>query len=86
MQLFKLFLEFAFSASNNRRKDHNAFAVRQFGNAIRYLIDRLSGDRGSAFVTMRLADRREEQAEKIIDLRNGSDGGPWASRDGLLLD
>ena len=43
-------------------------------------------DRGSALVTVRLADRGEEQSHVVVNLGHRADGRTGTARDGLLFD
>ena len=47
---------------------------------------RLAGDRTSADRTVRLADARVEQAQVVVDLGDGADGGARVARRRLLVD
>ncbi len=86
MQLFEFLFEFTFAATNERCENHHAFALGQFRNARYDLLDRLPRDRLPALMTMRLADRREQQAKKIVNFRHGSNRRTRRTRDRLLLD
>ena len=61
-------------------------ALRQRHEGIHHLLDCLSSDRIAALRAVRAADPREEQAEVVVDLGDGSDGGAGIARRGLLLD
>ena len=73
MQFVQLLLELAFPAANDRRKDHHAFALRKVEYAGDDLIDGLTRYRSSALRTVRLADRRKKQTQKIVNFRYRAD-------------
>src|SRR6185369_7650347 len=85
-EFLQFFLKLTFATTNNRRERHHAFAFRQREHVLNNLIDTLPRDRSTANMTMRNADRREQQTHVIVDLRHCSDGGTWTTRNGLLFD
>ncbi len=76
----------AFAAAHDGREDHQARALRQLHHAIDHLRDGLAFDRQARRRRVGHADAREQQAQVVVDLRHGADGGAWVFRGGLLFD
>ena len=79
-------LVFALLAADHRSEDEEARAFRQGEDAAEDLLARLGGDRPAAVRAVALADAGVEDAEVIVDLGDGADGGARIAAGGLLLD
>ena len=66
--------------------DGDAFAGRESEDALDDLLGGLAGDGAAAVGAVRRADGGVEQAEVVVDLGDGADGGARAAAGGLLLD
>ena len=85
-QLLHFFFELAFAATNDGRHDHDAVVGCKRHDTLYDLLRRLAGDGLAAIRAMGNADRRVEQAQVIVDLGDGADGGARAAAGGFLLD
>ncbi len=81
-EIFKL----ALAAADDRREDSKPFPGRKSKDALDDLLGGLAGDRTAAVGAVRRADGGVEQAEVVVDLRDGADGGTGTAAGGLLLD
>src|SRR5215510_6011206 len=84
-ELFELLFELAFAPPYDRREDHHAFAFWQFLDVLNDLVGGLARHGPPAVVAMRLAHRREEQPQVIVNLGDGADGRTRAAAGGLLF-
>ncbi len=85
-QLVELLLELAFAPAHDRRHDHHPVLGLQVHHALHNLVGRLPRDGAATLRTMRHADRRIQQAQVVVDLGDGADGGTRAAAGRLLLD
>ena len=69
-----------------REDDELAFPAGRREGPVDHLLDRLGLDRPAAFRAVWLADRRVEQAQVVVDLRDGADGRARVLRRRPLLD
>ena len=83
---FELFAELAFAAADDGGVDGDALAGGEGGDALDDLLGGLAGDGAVAVGAVGLADGGVEQAEVVVDLGDGADGGAGAAGGGLLLD
>src|SRR5687768_9701506 len=74
VEFLELLFEFAFPSADDRGEDHHTFAFGEVEDAKHDLLDRLTRDGLAALMTVRLADRREQQAEIVVNFRDGADG------------
>ena len=86
VERFELFAELALAAADDGGVDGDAFAGSEGDDAFDDLVGGLAGDGAAAVGAVRLADARVEEAQVVVDLGDGADGGAWAARGGLLLD
>ena len=84
-KLLHLFLEFAFAAAHDGRHDHDAVVGRERHDALHDLLGRLAGDGLATIRAMGHTDRRVEQAQVIVDLGDGANGGARTAAGGFLL-
>ena len=85
-KLLHFFFEFAFAAASDGRHDHYAIVGRERHDALHDLLGRLARNRLAAIRAMGHADRRVEQAQVIVDLGDGADGGARTAAGGFLFD
>ncbi len=83
---FELFAELAFAAADDGGVDGDALAGGEGGDALDDLLGGLAGDGAAAVGAVGLADGGVEEAEVVVDLGDGADGGAGAAAGGLLLD
>ena len=91
---FELVAELALAAANDRCHDGDALRLGADGEAADGLLDNagndlfggLARDGAAAVRAVRLADRGPKEAQVVVDLRDGADGGAGRARGGLLLD
>ena len=83
---FELFAELAFAAADDGGEDGDAFAGSEGDDALDDLVGGLARDGAAAVGAVRLADGGVEEAEVVVDLGDGADGGAGAAAGGLLLD
>ncbi len=86
VKLVEEVLELALAAADDGRHDSDALAPAEIENALSDLFGGLAGDGPAAVGAMGCADRGVEQAQVVVDLGDGADGGAWAAAGGLLLD
>ena len=82
----QLFLELALPPADDRRQDVDALVVGGEHHHVDDAFERLRRDLAPAEVTVRNADVGEEQAQVIVNLGDGADGGARIRTGGLLLD
>ncbi len=86
IKLIQQILKLALAASDDWSHDRDALAGAELQDALDDLLGGLAGDGAAAVGAMGGADRGVEQAEVVVDLGDGADGGPWAAAGGFLLD
>ena len=69
-ELLQLLLVLPLAPPHHRGQDHHPFFHPQGENLLQNLLRRLARDRGPAVRTMRLPNRRPEQSEVVVDLRD----------------
>ena len=74
------------AAADHRRQHLEAAALLEREHAVDDLLRRLPLDRGAADRAVRPAGTGVEQAEVVVDLGDGADGGAGVLRGGLLVD
>ena len=85
-QLVQFFLELALAPANDGRHDHHPVLGLQVHHPLHDLVGRLARDSASTLRTMRHADGGIQQAQVVVDLGDGADGGTRAAAGRLLLD
>ena len=83
---FEQLSELAFPATDLRGQDLEPSSFTELQEALHDLRSGLAQHRIATGGTVRDPDPRPEQAEVVVDLGDGADGGAWIARDGLLLD
>ncbi len=86
VKLVEQVLELALAAAHDGRHHGDALARAEFENALHDLIGGLAGDGPAAVGAVGRAHRGVEQAQVVVDLGDGADGGAGAAAGGLLLD
>ncbi len=86
IELIEQIFELAFAAADDGRHDGDAFAVAKLQDALDDLVGGLAGDGSAAVGAVGRAHRGVEQAQVVVDLGDGADGGAGAAAGGLLLD
>jgi len=76
----------ALAVRHHRRQQHQAAAFRQGQHLVDHLADGLGLQRGAVLRAARGADAGEQQAQVVVDLGNGADGGARVVGGGFLLD
>ena len=76
----------ALAPPDHRRQHLEAGALGELEDAVDDLLGRLAGDGGAALRAVGLADAGPEQAEVVVDLGDGADGGARVAAGGLLVD
>ncbi len=76
----------ALARRDHRRQQHQLLALGPGQDLIDHLADGLGIQRLAVFGAMRGADPGEQQAQIVVDLGDGADGGARVVRGGLLLD
>ena len=88
--LFEQFVEevpvVSLLASDSRRQDQEPCSGRELEDPTEHGFTGLSGDGNAARWAVKLADSSEEDTEKVVDLRNGADGGARVRAGALLGD
>ena len=84
--VFKDLLIFALPPPDHRRENGDAGALGQGHQLVDDLIHRLLADLPAALGAVGNADPRPEQAEIVVDLRNGAHSGAGVFGGGLLVD
>ena len=79
-------LVLALAIGHDRRQQHDAATLRQFGHLIDHLADGLGVERAAVPGAPRLADAGEEQAQIVVDLGDRADGGAGVVGRRLLFD
>ena len=85
-EFLQVLLEFALAAAHDGRHHHQAIFGFQREHVLQDLLRRLARDLVAADGAVRNADGRVEEAEVIVDLGDGADGGAGAAAGGFLLD
>ncbi len=78
-------LVFPLLPPDHRRQHEEPRTLRQRQDAGENLFPRLRRDRPAALGAMSLTDPRVENAEVVVNLRNGADGGAGVAAGRLLL-
>ena len=78
--------EFALPSPHHWGEHLDAGLLRPAEHGVGDLGGALAGDRRAVVGTVRDADPRPEQAQVVVDLGDGADGGPRILSGGLLLD
>ena len=86
IKLIEQILKLTLAASDDGSHDGDALAGAQLQDALDDLLGGLAGDGAAAVGAVGRADRGIEQAEVVVDLGDGADGGAWAAAGGFLLD
>ena len=82
----ELFAELALAAADDGGEDRDALAGSERDDALDDLVGGLARDGAVAVGAVRLAYGRVEQAQVVVDLGDGADGGARGAGGGLLLD
>ena len=85
-QLGKLLAELALAPLDDGREQVEARALRLLEDAVDHLGDGLALDRQAGGGRVGHADAREQQAQVVVDLGDGADGGARVAAGRLLLD
>ncbi len=86
VELVEQVLELALASAHDGRVDGDALALAESENALDDLFGGLARDLASAIGTVRDADGGVEQAQVVVDFRDGAHGGAGAAAGGFLLD
>ena len=86
LQLGQLLAVLALAPAHDRRQQVEARALRQRQHAVDHLRHGLALDRQAGGRRIGHADAREQQAQVVVDLGDGADGGARILGGGLLLD
>ena len=86
IELIEEVFEFTFATADDGGHDGDAFAFAEFKDSLNDLVGGLTGDGATAVGAMGRADGGVEEAEVIVDLGDGADGGTRAAAGGFLLD
>ena len=76
----------ALAAEHDRRQDVRAAPLARSEDLVGHLVGRLPLDHATALGTVRHAHAREEQAQVVVDLRDGTDRRARVAAGGLLVD
>ena len=76
----------ALALHHQRRKDHDLRAFRQFQHMVHHLPHALRLQHQVVLRAIGVAGAREQQAQVIVNLGDGADGGARVVRSGFLLD
>ena len=79
-------LVLSLAATHHRGEDLDARAVGQVDDGVDHLLDGLALDGSAAGVAVGMPDAGEQEAQVVVDLRHGADGGARVSRYALLVD
>ena len=85
-RFFEDLLVLAFAAADHRRHDLDPAVLRQGENRVDDLLHGLHLDRPAAVVAVRPTGPGEEQAQVVVDLGDGADGGARVVGHALLVD
>ena len=85
-QLFEYVQVLSLALANKRREQHQATAPGQGQHAVHHLADGLRLEAPMVCGAVRFADPGEEQAQVVVNLRNGAHGGARVVRGGFLFD
>ncbi len=85
-QLFNQGQVFALAFTHDWCQQHQFAAFRHGQHLIDHLADGLGGQRQVVVRAHRGADAGKQQAQVVVDLGDGADGGARVVRGGLLLD
>ena len=85
IKLIEQIFKFTLAASDDGSHDGDALAIAELQDALDDLLRGLAGDGPAAVGAVRGADGGIEQAEVVVDLGDGADGGAGAAAGGLLL-
>ena len=69
----------ALATAHHRGENLDAGAVGQVYDGIDHLLDGLALDGAATGVAVRVTDSCEEQAQVVVDLGDGADGGAWVA-------
>ena len=86
IKLIQQILKFSFAASHDGGHDGDALAGAKLQDALDDLVGGLAGDGSAAVGAVGSSNRGVEQAEVVVDLGDGADGGARAAAGGFLLD
>jgi hypothetical protein len=86
VELIEQVFELAFAAADDGGHDGDALAHAELEDALDDLFGGLAGDGAAAVGAVGRADRGVEQAQVVVDLGDGADGGAGAAAGGFLLD
>ncbi len=86
VKLIEQVFELTLAAAHNRRHHGDALALSELKNALNDLVGGLPRDGPAAIGAVGRAHRCIEQAQVIVNLSNGADGGTRAAAGGFLLD
>ena len=76
----------ALARFHHRRQQHQPGALGQRQYRIHHLAHGLGAQALPVFGAARFADAGIQQAQVVVDFGNGTDGGAWIVRGGLLFD
>ena len=85
-QRLQLLLELALAAADDRGQHLEPGALLHLEHPVDDLLGGLPADRLAADRAVRAAGPGEEQAQVVVDLGDGPDGGAWVAAGGLLVD
>ena len=85
-QLLEQILELALPVAHDRRIDGELRALGELEDLVDDRLLALPGDRPAADRAVRLADPGVEEAQVVVDLRDGADGGARVAARRLLVD
>src|ERR1039457_1934226 len=85
-QLLQVLLVLALAPAHHRRQHHNAVVRPQRQHVLQDLLGGLPRDLVAAQRAVRRADRRVQQPQVVVDLRDGPHGRARAAAGGLLFD
>ena len=79
-------LVLALATPHHRSQNLDSRAVGQVDDGVDHLLDGLALDGAAAGVAVRMTHSGEEEAQVVVDLRDGADGGARVAGDALLVD
>ncbi len=86
VNLIKEIFKLALATSHDGRHDGNALSNAELQDSLDDLLCGLASNRAAAIRAVRGADRGVEQAEVVVDLSDGADGGTGTAAGGFLFD